>query len=610
MTQKRYTEIPRRFKSIAKDDPYVAGSEDIDAGGGKNQKQLNEETDEKITTEVGRAEQAESTLDGKIATEKERAEGVEGGLNTRLQTVEQLAEISVGGGDIGIGTAADFESDDPEDLAKVPTVGAMLGGANDGVYDISARHSGTKYADLAAALGENGANVPVGVRKGGMSVKYVQSSDNKYVQWRCIADEFTTDTNYWVISEEGNPINKPNYIRVWIDANGKFLWGIKSNGDIVFGVGVPSQIKEYILNLVETMSLEDVNDIVAFLDGFINSGVTLSELLNKKADIEKLGNATFIQATTDKDSRLLEGRKSDGTKVICGDIELDKMSMIQIGNYTYISVSTDKNDKILLGVKHDGTVFIPKLESRSIDGIIPIKVNSNNENKEVNDFTTTQGLTWNAVGTSVTQGYTRDGQAGSESITPYLYVAQVANELGLQANNYGVGATTICKNMKSGAVVDFHVLNSSIVERVCGLNGNTPYPDADIWTIEGAPNDIFYNSEIGSIYSTKEEIETVYGALKRIIEEIQGRPNNPRLILIYWAFIKYEKDNEMLAYEIEKAFIWASNYYGVPLLNLRRESGLSPYNIYRLSIGDGVHPSADGTNMYKHKIAKFISNNI
>ena len=87
--------------------------------------------DERIAVEKNRAEQAEGVLDGKIATEKQRAEGVEGGLNTRLQTVEQLAEISVGGGDIGIGTAADFESDDPEDKAKVPTIGAVLGNMDD-----------------------------------------------------------------------------------------------------------------------------------------------------------------------------------------------------------------------------------------------------------------------------------------------------------------------------------------------------------------------------------------------------------------------------------------------------------------------------------------------
>ena len=160
----------------------------------KPQSQVNVETTEAISDEVTRAQNAES------------------GLDTRLRTVEELAEISVGGGNIGIGTAADFESDDPEDLAKVPTVGAMLGGANDGVYDITARHSGTKYADLAAALGTDGANVPVGVRKGGMSIKFVQSSDNKYVQFRCMAQNFTTDVTQWQGVDSKVSYNSKNLI--------------------------------------------------------------------------------------------------------------------------------------------------------------------------------------------------------------------------------------------------------------------------------------------------------------------------------------------------------------------------------------------------------------
>lgn len=202
--------------------------------------------DERITVEKNRAEQAEGVLDGKVATEKQRAEGVEGGLNTRLQTVEQLAEISVGGGDIGIGTAADFESDDPEDLAKVPTVGAMLGGANDGVYDISARHSGTKYADLAAALGTDGANVPVGVRKGGMSVKFVQSSDNNYIRYNLVADEFTTDVTKWSICVDEFLSENSKYIKKEIDGEGKLAFGITEKGDFVFGGGIPTQIKDFI----------------------------------------------------------------------------------------------------------------------------------------------------------------------------------------------------------------------------------------------------------------------------------------------------------------------------------------------------------------------------
>lgn len=64
------------------------------------------------------------------------------------------------------------------------------------VFDISAYNAsgGTlaTYADLAAALGTSGANVPEGVRKGGMSVKYVQSSDNNYVQFRYMSSDAAT----------------------------------------------------------------------------------------------------------------------------------------------------------------------------------------------------------------------------------------------------------------------------------------------------------------------------------------------------------------------------------------------------------------------------------
>ena len=70
-----------------------------------------------------------------------------------------------------------------------------------GAFDISAYHATggvlAKYADLTTALGTNGANVPDALRKGGMSVKFVQSSDNKYVQFRLMADEWSTTESDW-----------------------------------------------------------------------------------------------------------------------------------------------------------------------------------------------------------------------------------------------------------------------------------------------------------------------------------------------------------------------------------------------------------------------------
>ena len=74
------------------------------------------------------------------------------------------------------------------------------------VYDISVNHpdgqgNPTPYADLTTALGTSGANIPADIRRGGMSIKFiqgtVQSSDNKYVQYRLVADTFTTIADYW-----------------------------------------------------------------------------------------------------------------------------------------------------------------------------------------------------------------------------------------------------------------------------------------------------------------------------------------------------------------------------------------------------------------------------
>lgn len=81
------------------------------------------------------------------------------------------------------------------------------------VFDITAYNSNTKYADLAAALGANGANVPEGVRKGGMSVKYVSNSDNKYIQARLMADSFSTDVTKWEAVDESPMLNSTNLIK-------------------------------------------------------------------------------------------------------------------------------------------------------------------------------------------------------------------------------------------------------------------------------------------------------------------------------------------------------------------------------------------------------------
>ena len=88
-------------------------------------------------------------------------------------------------------------------IDDVPTAGSdnlvKSGGvfANIGAFDLSEYHkSGSTlatYADLTAAL----AALPSSYQKGGMSIKFVQSSDNKYYQYRLINQNWSTNISDW-----------------------------------------------------------------------------------------------------------------------------------------------------------------------------------------------------------------------------------------------------------------------------------------------------------------------------------------------------------------------------------------------------------------------------
>lgn len=71
-----------------------------------------------------------------------------------------------------------------------------------GIYDVSAQNNGAVFESLSALL--NNANlstlIPTSVRCGGMSIRFIQSvpnSDNKYVQFRLMTQNFTTDVTQW-----------------------------------------------------------------------------------------------------------------------------------------------------------------------------------------------------------------------------------------------------------------------------------------------------------------------------------------------------------------------------------------------------------------------------
>lgn len=78
------------------------------------------------------------------------------------------------------------------------------------IYDVTVNNDGATFASLSALLSSNNLStlIPTAVRCGGMSIRFVQSSDNKYVQYRYIgtdiitADTFTNIANWQGVDDE------------------------------------------------------------------------------------------------------------------------------------------------------------------------------------------------------------------------------------------------------------------------------------------------------------------------------------------------------------------------------------------------------------------------
>ena len=75
--------------------------------------------------------------------------------------------------------------------------------AKRGIYDVSANNGGAVFESLSALLNNTNLNtlIPTSVRCGGMTIRFIQgsvpNSDNKYVQYRLMANTFSTDEDDW-----------------------------------------------------------------------------------------------------------------------------------------------------------------------------------------------------------------------------------------------------------------------------------------------------------------------------------------------------------------------------------------------------------------------------
>ena len=113
------------------------------------------------------------------------------------------------------------------------------------LFDITKYHSGSTYSGLTVALSD----VPEEFRSGGMSIKFVQSSDNKYVQYRLTNDKWSTVISDWVEADSNKVDGKVLYVT---DGSGNIIAKIDKDGvhsiDFKYGAGDVS-VKDSISNV-------------------------------------------------------------------------------------------------------------------------------------------------------------------------------------------------------------------------------------------------------------------------------------------------------------------------------------------------------------------------
>jgi hypothetical protein len=214
--------------------------------------------------------------------------------------------------------------------------------ANGGAYDISAAHAVggvlATYDDLADALGTNGANVPAAVRKGGMSIKYVNSSDDKYVQYFLTKDEWSASVGDWEkmnledeVSQLGQEVDDNIYVRAYIDRYDRVLLGIKSDGSVEWWKGIPTPIAEEIANLASQIDGKVDNvEGKSLIDAIYASGVSAED------------DSTFAYAITDSEGRVLLGVKKDGM------IYPEQGGAVDEGFTAFLTKWEQVNEKMLL----------------------------------------------------------------------------------------------------------------------------------------------------------------------------------------------------------------------------------------------------------------------
>lgn len=163
------------------------------------------------------------------------------------------------------------------------------------------------------------------------------------------------DSGHEEVNQLGQYIENPEYIRVYTDADGKFVWGIKKDGSIEWEVGVPTPVQNAINEVISLLSSK--------VDKENGKGLISQEFASKISYIE---NNEFRYLILDEANKIVFAIKENGDVYLPiysnKDAELsariDEINTILANNYI-----TDKEELEIAFIGNNRDTVISFLQS-------------------------------------------------------------------------------------------------------------------------------------------------------------------------------------------------------------------------------------------------------